>query len=38
MTCEVYCPDGTYAHPITFWCVDKCYGIYFADPQLDRCV
>jgi hypothetical protein len=36
--CVLTCPTNTYAHPLTFWCVDFCYGVYFADPQLNQCV
>lgn len=38
MTCELTCPSGTYGNPLTYWCSDKCYGLYFADPQLNQCV
>jgi hypothetical protein len=38
MTCELACPSSTYANPITYWCVDRCYGSYFGDPLFNRCV
>lgn len=36
--CVLSCPNNTYGHPLTFWCVDFCYGDYFADPELNQCV
>lgn len=38
MTCQLTCPSGTFANNVTMWCVQYCYGLYFADSTLNQCV
>ena len=38
LTCETSCPATTYANNVTYWCVDLCYGLYFADALINKCV